>query len=155
MFETLTYIKNLLQTRFQSPFRTYMIDNPAIVAESSLPCLAVCPVSTDTALADTGRDLHTHTIEIRVIINAANEVQGKQNQMVGSQFLAEIMDKKDSNGKLERNTILGVLREELRLGNNLYLGNDSTIEYSIEERGEQFFTREALLRITVQRLSNR
>ncbi len=155
MFETLTQIRTLLKDRFQSQFKTFMIDNPALIPESALPCLAIVPVSTDTILADTGRDIHTHTIEIRLIINAVTEVQGKRDQMIGTQFLTETMEKKDSDGKLKSNTILGVLREDLKLGRNWYIGNDATVEYTIEERGEQFFTKEAVLRITIQRVSNR
>jgi hypothetical protein len=155
MFETLIKIRELLKNKFQGKVKTFIIGNPMLVPESSLPCLSIHPVSTETTIADTGRDLSTHTIEVRLIINASLEVQGKRDQLVGIQLLTETIEERETSGKLKSDTILNILRENLTLGDNWLIGNVSSVQYVFEQRGEQFFTKEAVITLTVLRIVNR
>jgi len=155
MFEVLKKIETLLRQQFKSRIKTFVIGDPSLVAESSLPCIAIVPVSSSTNIADVSRDLVTYTVEIILMMNAKNEIAGKTNQTVGTEFLAETMEKVDSSGKLDENTISSVVRKNLRIEKNLEIENVSTIEYGVELRGEQLFTREARLRLNIMRINTR
>ena len=159
MFRSLCKIRDLLKESFGSAIRAYLIDDPALVPQSELPCLCVCPISTNIGVADTQRDLYTHTIDIILIINAKQELKKYKEEIVGTQFMTEIMEKRDTTtGVLQANTILYVLRANLRLGSNWEIGNISDIDYVTRTRGagaEQFMTKEATCRLTVTEFSDR
>lgn len=155
MFEILKTIESALRSRFKSQIKTFVIGDPVLIPESNLPCIAVVPVTTSITIADVSRDLATHSIEVILIINAKNELSGKANQIVGTEFLTETMEQVDSVGNLSEHSILSVIRENLRIESNLEIANENTIDYGIEMRGEQFFTREARLRFDVMRINTR
>lgn len=158
MFQTLKKIRSLLQTTFGDVFRSYIIDDPNLVIFSELPCLYIAPVSTDINIADTQRDTWTYTIDIGLIIDAKQELLKYKQEMVGTQFLTEIMEAKDDNGILKPNTVLYVLRRNLNLGSNWSIQNISSVDYSVRLRGEvpdQFVCKESTIRLTVTRIQNR
>ena len=155
MFEVLKTIEYALRSRFTSQIKKFVIGDPVLIPESNLPCIAVTPINTTITIADVSRDLETYTVEVILIINAKNEISGKINQIVGTEFLTETMEKIDSAGNLSEHSILSVIRENLRIESNLEISNENTIEYGMEVRGEQFFTREARLRFNVMRINKR
>jgi len=157
MFDTLTKIKNLLETNFGKGgvIKDYFIDDPNLIPVSSLPCIAISPVSTDINIADTGRDSFTFAIDVILIIDAKMELSKYKGEMVGTQFLAETMERKDSSGNLEANSILYVLRKNMDLGDNWYIQNISRVDYGLRVRSEQLITKEASCRIEVIRYNNR
>ena len=98
------------------------------------------------------------TIDLILIMNAKEELGKYRQEMIGVQYLTEKMEGKDATGALMVNTILYVIRHNLRLGDNWNINNVGAIEYRNMLRGgqnAQFYTREASMRISVSRLKNR
>ena len=159
MFKTLEKIRDLLKETFGTVFKEYVIDDPNLVPFSSLPLIAVAPIHTDIDVVDTGRDTFTYAIDVILIIDAKQELLKYKKEMVGTQFLTEIMEARDDNGNLQANTILYVLRNNLTLGSNWYIENISSIDYSLRTRttegGEQFVTKEAACRLSVIQVTTR
>lgn len=155
MYQTLIKIKDILERSFGSKIRSYFIEDPNLIPMSALPCLAVSPVSTNIDLADSGRDLFTYTINVILIINAINELEKVEKEIVGTKFLIETMEERDSSGNLEINTIAYILRKNLDLGTNWYIGNVKSIEYGLKIRPEQGLTKEASMRIEVIQITTR
>lgn len=155
MFRVLKKIESLLKESFKGRVRTFFIGDPSLIPESSLPCIAISPVSTNINIADTGRDFLVYTVEVIVVINVKNEIEGKVGQLVGTEFLTEIMEEINENGQLKENTILHIIRENLRIEKNLEISNINDITYEFGEIPEQLLVKEARLRLDVTRIITR
>jgi len=155
MYRSLLKIKTLLESTFGGTFKSYFIDNPNLIPLSETPCVAVEPISSEINIADTGRDVWTYTIDIHLIIDAKQELLKYKKEMVGTQYLTEIMEAKDSDGALKANTILYILRSNLRLGDNWYIDNLSRIDYALRTRGSvpnQYVVKESTCRLSIKQI---
>lgn len=158
MYSSLIKIRDLIKETFGDSFNEYWIDDPNLVPSSSLPCVCIAPISTEINIADTARDLYTHTIDVIVIVDAKQELKKFKNEVIGVQFLTEKMEEKTSAGALQENTILYILRNNLTLGANWAIGNIGAIDYATRIRGEvpsQFVVKEATCRLTITRIRTR
>lgn len=158
MYDTLIKIRDNIKDVLGDSLKEFWIDDPNLIPQSSLPCLCVAPISTGIDIADNTRDHYTYVIDIILIINAKDELNKFKQEIVGTQYLTEKMEAKDSGGALMENTILYILRHNLTLGDNWDIGNVGNIDYSIRARGEtssQFVVKEATCRIEVIRTKNR
>lgn len=159
MYRSLIKIKDLLESTFGGSFKNYIIDDPSLVPLSTLPCVCICPISTEINIIDNQRDSYTHSIDVIVIINAKQELMKYKQEMVGTQFLTEKMEGRNtSTGVLESNTILSVLRDNLTLDDNWYIQNIASIDYATrirEEKGEQFVTKESKCSFEIVEFSDR
>lgn len=155
MFKTLEKIQKLLKDEFGSQIKQIFLDDPNLIPMSALPCIAVAPVSTDIAVLDTGRDQYTYTIDIFLIIDALKEIKKFAKEIVGTRYLCTIMESRDSSGNLKDHTVLSILRSNLTLGDNWYIGNVGKVDYGLRIRPEQGVTKEASCRLTVLRITNR
>jgi hypothetical protein len=157
MYQTLVKIRELLSAVLGNSMN-YWLDDPSFVSESDLPILAISPISTNINIADNQRDVYDFTIDLILIINAKEELRKHKQEVIGVQYLTEKMEGKDSEGSLMVNTILYIIRHNLRLGDNWNIDNIGNIEYSNRLRGmsdKQFYTKESVIRINVKRLKNR
>lgn len=159
MFETIKKIRDEVKDVLGDSINEYWLDDPSLVPLSALPCLCVAPISTNIDIADTGRDKYEYTIDIILIIDARQELKKFKQEIIGVQYLTEKMEAKNSTGALQKNTILYIIRNNLTLGNNWAISNMGDIDYSTRTRGvevgEQFTTKEAVLRIGVTRIKTR
>lgn len=148
-----------MTSTFGDSIKEYFIDDPSLIPFSELPCLAVAPISTDINILDNVKDEWNYTIDIILIMDAKKELGKFKQEVIGTQYLTEMMEAKTSAGVLRANTILYVLRNNLTLGNNWAIGNIERIDYSFRQRtteaGKQFITKEAILRLNVTRVQNR
>ena len=154
MYNILTILQTRLKTQLGNRIKHYHLDDPNLVNLSSLPCIAITPVTTSIDIADTSKDKYTHDVDIFVIINALTELKRAPNEMVGMQFLTKIAEEKDSNGTPLPNTIIYALRNDLELADNLFIDNVGDINYGVRVR-EQSVTLEASIRVSVTRILNR
>lgn len=155
MYSSLLKIKEKVQSALGNQIKTYFLDDPRLVAMSSLPCVSVVPIRTDIDIADTGRDEYRYTIDVYLIINALSELGKVKEEMVGMRFLTTLMEEKESTGALKENTILYALRHDMKIDENWYIENVSSIDYTIRVRDEQSVTLESWARIMVVRFINR
>lgn len=159
MYRTIVKIRDLLKSTFGSSIKEYWLEDPVLIPLSSLPCLCICPISTDVNIVDNQRDSYTHFIDVVIIINAKQELKKYKQEIIGTQFLTEKMEGRNtSTGVLETNTVLHVLRSNFTLGDNWYIQNISSIDYFLrirEEGEEQFVTKEAKCHLEVVEFSDR
>jgi len=158
MFRTLKKLKDLLETQFGASIKNFFIDDPNLIPLSELPCICVAPVSSGIDIADNQRDKFAYTIDICLIINAKQELMKYKKEVVGTQYLTEIMEARDSDGILKANTISKVLRDNLDLGPNWNIDNIGSIDYSLRTRGtvpDSFVTKEAICRLSITEIRNR
>jgi len=155
MFKTLEKIRDLLKAEIGGKVKAYFIDDPNLIPMDMLPCIAVAPVSTSINIADTARDQFTYTIDVFLIIDATKELQKFKGEIVGTQYLTELMEGRDSNGNLKEGTILYILRNNLTLGTNWFINNVGSVEYGLRVRPEQGISKEASCRLSVTRITNR
>jgi len=159
MYQTCQKLKSLMEETFGDSLKETFLDDPSLIPFSSLPCLAVSPIATDINILDNTKDGWTHTIDIILIMDAKKELKKYKQEVIGTQYLTETMEGKTSAGVLRANTILYVLRSNLRLGDNWYINNIERIDYSMRQRvtevGKSFITKEAILRLSVIRVQNR
>ncbi len=124
-----------------------------------MPLIAIAPFRTDVNIKDTGRDTVTYTIDVILILDARQELKKFKKEIVGTQYLTETMEARDSDGLLKENTILYTLRSNLTLGSNWYIENISSIDYSLRirttELGQQWITKEATCRLSVVQVTTR
>jgi len=156
MYRTCTKIKKLMSDNFGDVFREYWLDSPNAVIFSSLPALYVAPVSSSLDVADSSRDIWTYTID------AKQELLKFKKEMVGTQFLTEIMEGKNADGTLKTNSIIYVLRNNLNLGSDAtstwIMGNSLSISYEMATRAgisAQFVSKEVSVRFSVTQFLNR
>lgn len=159
MILTCEKLKELMKITFGDSIKGFIIDDPSLIPFSELPVICVAPISTDIDILDTAKDSWTYTIDIILIIDAKQELNKYKQEIVGTRYLTETMEGKTSAGVLRPNTVLYVLRNNLKLGDNWYINNIASIDYSLRTRigegGMQFVTKEATLRLSVVRIQNR
>ena len=148
-----------MEETFGDSLRETFLSDPALIPFSSTPCLCVAPIATDIDILDSAKDQWIYTIDIILIIDARRELKKFKQEVIGTQYLTETMEAKTSAGMLKANTILYVLRDNLRLGDNWYINNIGRIDYASRMRttavGEQWVCKEAVLRLSVVRVQNR
>lgn len=155
MKDVLEKIKTRLKDNLGNQIKLYFYNHPLLVDMSSTPCICITPVSTTVNVADTGRDVLFHTIDIYLIINALTHLNRENNELVGTTYLINTMEEIDiSDNTMKDNTILEAIRSDLTLDtdDNLAISNIGAIEYSPRIRSEQEVTLEARMRITVSRI---
>jgi hypothetical protein len=152
MITSIELIKAKLEAEIAGKVKSIYIGDPWIIPASSFPCLVINPIRTDVDFADSGRDQHTHTIQISLIIDARQYFNATPAEMVGTRFLAETMEKENSDSTLNANTISDILRSNLNLGTNRWIQNISSINYTMRRRDEQLITLEATAELQVRKI---
>lgn len=155
MLKSIELIKTKLEAKLSGKIRNFYIGDPWIIPTSSLPCIIINPISTETDFADNARDVHIHTIEISLVIDARQYFNKTPNEMVGTRFLVETMEKEDSLGNIDATTICDILRSNLDLGTNRFIDNISNIDYTIRKRTEDLITLEAVARLNAKKITIR
>jgi len=155
MDATIKLLKTLLEAKMTGEIRSFYVGDPIVIPDSSLPCISIMPEGTATEIADNQRDTRTHTIKIALIIDARQFFNSTPREMVGTTYLMEKMSKENADGTIDSNSILGVIRSNLTLSSNRFVGNDVSIDYTTRRRSEDLITLEAVTTLTVQQISNR
>ena len=155
MYQSIIKIRDKVKAALGNQIKTYFLDDPRLIAISSLPCISVVPIRTDIDIADTERDVYRYTIDVYLIINALTQLDSPKQEMVGMQYLTKMMEEKEFDGSLKANTILDALRNDMTIDDNWYIENISSIDYTVRVRSEQSVTLESWARITVVRFINR
>ena len=155
MDTTITLLKTLLQTKLQGKIKSFYVGDPILIPDSALPCISISPNSTSTDIADNQRDIHTHKIDISLIVDARQFFGKMPNEMVGTSYLMETMSKENTDGSLNSNSILGVIRDNLSLATNRFISNQVSIDYTTRRRTEDLITIETIASIEVQQIGNR
>lgn len=155
MKKSIELLKTKLEEKIKGKVKGIYIGDPTLLPESSLPCLIINPVKTDTETADNARDIHTHSMTISLVIDARQYFNATPDKMVGTIFLMDTMEGETSAGKIDSNSIMGVLRENLTLDTNRSIGNISSIDYTTRQRGTDLITLETALNLEISYIVTR
>lgn len=155
MKKSIITLKNKFESELRGKLKAFYIGDPWVIPGSSLPCLVINPIKTESNIIDNQRDSHTHFIEVSLIIDARQYFNATPSKMVGTEFLMDTMEGEDSSGNIDTPTILGVIRSNLDLGSNRMIQNISSIDYSVRRRTEELITLESVATLQIEYIVNR
>ena len=155
MKKSIELLKKILKSKVQGKVKGIYIGDPWQIPDSQMPCLILNPNRTETNIIDNQRDSHNHFIDISLVIDARQFLDATPLTMVGTNFLMETMENEKSDGTIDPNSLLGVLRDNLDMETNRFIQNVSGIDYTVRRRTEQLITLEAVMHIQIQYFINR
>ncbi|MFA5396248.1 MAG: hypothetical protein WC346_09600 [Methanogenium sp.] len=155
MKKSIELLKTKLETKLRGKVKAFYIGDPWILPESSMPCIMLNPISTESNVLDNQRDSHTHNIDVSLVIDARQYFDATPDKMVGTVFLMDTMEAELSSGGIDPASILGVLRDNLDLGTNRNIKNISSIDYTVRRRTEDLITLEVVAHLQIEYLISR
>ncbi len=155
MKKSIELLKTKLESKMKGKIKSFFIGDPWIFPASVMPALMICPNKTESNIIDNQRDSHTHYIDISLVIDARQYFDATPDRMVGSVFLMDTMEGENTDGTIDANSILGILRSNLDLDSNRQIQNVSSVDYTVRRRTEELITLEAVAHLTIEYLINR
>lgn len=149
----------LFETKFdKNRYHWYREGDPVIIPAEMLPALIVTEPDTQYAVGPTGMDEITHTIRIKVVLNKKDELGNPELTHTLESVLDEyVQGRDDTTGDFNSDTILGVLRRNLSLG-NLAIDQTAHVKKGVVPRPNDILTAECWVDIVVteyQAIANR
>jgi len=155
MKTSIELVKALLKAKLTGGIKSFYTGDPYLIPNSLLPAILLVPIRTETDIIDNQRDKHIHFIDIALVIDAKQYFNSTPNEMVGSTFLMETMEKELSDGTIDPNSVLGIVRKNLKLGTNRNIQNVESIDYTVRKRSDELITLESICHISVEYMLNR
>lgn len=155
MDKTISLLSALLKAKLAGKIKGFYVGDPILIPESAMPCISISPETSNANIADNQRDVRTHRIQIALILDARKYFNAEPQTMVGTTFLTETMSKELTDGSIDPNSILGIIRDNLTISSNRFVSNEVVIDYTTRRRTEDLITIEAIMTIEVQHISNR
>lgn len=139
MNDLLSSLKTLLSNQFGATFKKYLIApaNLSMLPNKSMPLLVISPIQTIVNNSGTLKDRDTYTVQVKIVDDVKKYIDNIEGAWEQSDSLVQHVDwaEKRTNRKIDANTIVGVIRDNIA-GNNKYLFNeDVTVEYPDEVSG--------------------
>lgn len=132
-----------------SDIKKFYYWDPFIIPNSSLPCIAIQPITTEYLMRGSRYDQKTHTIEIRVIMNMLTYLSTQDNKDIEinkTVYESIIMaENTDSNQHTEDNTICWIIQNNSKLPytidwdtiNTCELASISNINYTFNDQRQE------------------
>ena len=114
--------ENILDTR--SIKRIYKGD-PLWIPFNDLPCITVCPISTNPISADNENDNDIYKILICIILDDRTYFNENASEDTGQFALVKIAEERNEDFTLMDNTVLGIINKEFRYDTNYNLKLDN------------------------------
>lgn len=148
-------VLDLLKDTFGSYFKEYFDGEPEDLTDMQLPCLAVGTPKIAVEMGATATDDITEQVIITLILNKKDDFGAKTSDNL-TMFRARklIMGQLPGDGntitEYAPNTILYTLRKYITL-NGRSTNNRIDVEFDINRRGEDTWTQEAYITLTIDR----
>jgi hypothetical protein len=165
MDETGNYYKDgparvleILRDTFGDQFKGYFEGSMDEIPLSYLPCIMVTTSEGTVENSATGTDLITETINIIIVINENDYLGAKGETDVADFHLRHLVLGQDVSGSQDMlheyndKSVMHALRTNFTL-NNGAVNNSIAFNFYPAQRGEQIYTREAVLTLQLQRLA--
>lgn len=151
-------VLEVLRDNFGDFFKVYYEGNTDEIPKSSLPCLMVTTVNGTVESGALATDVITETIAINVIFNERDFLGADgATDMADVTLRRLVLGQSPTNSQDELHeyipkSIMYALRTNFTINNGAV---DNTIEFDFypAQRGEQLFTREAVITLRLQRLA--
>lgn len=139
MNEIIAQLQTIFSAAFTTTFKKYFIGRIAVPAQDYLPMLCIIPIKTVQKRSGTLRDDAVYTISIEVITTLKkylDSTNGEGSKLDTLEALVAFVEDRDSSGVLEASTVMGILTDNLSIGNKVLYTDNMTIDY------EQYYTKE-------------
>lgn len=142
-------IKSLLMGTFGSSFKQYYEGDPVSIPKADLPCIILEKINTRIEPSATGTDQLAEEINIRVVLNQADDIGTNDSDDLTAKKLRKIVEARDpSTGFFQTDTIMYSLRTNISLG-GAAIDNTIDVSYDVNPRPESMVTSEAVISIIV------
>lgn len=133
----------------------YIYGDTLAPAKSALPVVSVARDGTRILSDGTMQDRHVTAIVMAVIVDYTVDLNTSFDLSRGTSQLYELIEARDEERRLKPKTLAYALRDNQKLGNNLFISvNDDglLIDYGlgVEKRGSNIFSVEGILRFNVE-----
>ena len=145
-------VVDLLKDTFGDSFREYFNGDPAGIAESQLPAIIVSETEGTISSGASGTDNITENILIIVSLNKKDDF-GAPNDTDLTEFkLRKLVKGQNVDGQYYPKTIMYALRKYISM-NDAVLRSEIATDFNVNQRGENLYTQEAYISITIERLA--
>lgn len=147
-------IRNKLRDELGSKFKAYWDGTPDPLSKSWMPAVCVSETKMTFDFSATGTDDNTHSILIRVIYNKRDDYGATLIEpnvdLTERKLRLDVMGRDPVTRQYLPNTILGVLRPNVTLG-NWVIGNHGSVEWGVMDKADEagLETAEAHIQLTV------
>jgi len=140
MKNAIDQLYTLFSTDLSAKFTTFYKGEVAIVPQSYLPALMVFGNQTTVVAKSTAKDQYVYDITARAVIDLKLYLkESGTNDIISAQMaMYNFMEERNADGSLKSDTVLGVLRGNIRTDDFIF-NNDVTITYSVIQTGEFFY----------------
>lgn len=146
MNEILAQLQTIFTAQFGSTFKKYFIGQVKAPAQDHYPMLCIIPVRTNQKRSGTLRDDVTYTIAIEIITTLKkylDSTNGEGNKLDTLEALVAFVEDRDSSGVLEASTVMGILTDNLSIGNKVLYTDNMIVDYEEYYSKEKFPTARA------------
>lgn len=145
-------ILSFLQSGLGGAFKMYFFGDPIDIASQQMPCIIVAKERGSIEVGPTGMDENTEEIVITVVVNKRDEIGKPTHERPAHRTVMELVEGRDATtGEFLPNTVMGVLRKSITLG-NVIVNQIASPEYQTNLRDSDLFTEEGIARISVTEL---
>ena len=140
MRKTLGNLRTLLRTSFSTAsVKAVVIGKNDEPLRSDLPQVQLFPINTNVELSGTRKDNQARSVGIRGIVSVPQNLSQTaltQETMSSILEVADLFEKKDTDGSINTASILGVLRHTPTINGQALFVNDMSVDYgSLDELG--------------------
>jgi hypothetical protein len=150
-------ILELLKDTFGDQFKSYFNGQPEDIADAQLPCIMVSETTGAVESDATGVDLITETVVIILALNRKDDIGADESTDLTEFKLRKLVkgqypDGHASQGHYLPETVMYAIRKNITMENSVLQSNITT-DFDIIQRGEDTYTQEAYVTVTLQRLA--
>ena len=151
MNEIVAQLQTIFSAAFTTTFKKYFIGRVDVPAQNLMPLLCIIPIRTVQKRSGTLRDNATYTIAVEIITTLKkylDSTSGEGSKLDTLEALTTFVEDRDSSGVFETNTVMGILTDNLSIGNKVLYTDNMAIDY------EQYYSKEnwpcARVRVTFE-----
>lgn len=143
-------VREKLKDQFGKQFKKYYMGDRLEIPTFNLPCMIIEKEIARPELGATSMDDVTHTIRIKVVMNKRRELNFKDDELLWRYELEKLIESRDkTTGNYHDETICGVLRKQITLGDRFY-NSEMEIRYGIVPRPNEVTTEEGHVILTLK-----
>lgn len=137
MNDVLDEIIAFLSTGMAERVKTFYKGEVVLPPKSYLPALMVFGNSTNIVAKSTAKDQYIYNITVRIVMNINKKFSedGTGTTIKAYEDMVNIMEDRETTGVLMTDTVLGLLRENVK-GTNYLFNNTISVEYGKLDVGE-------------------
>lgn len=145
-------VLSLLKDTFGSQFKQYYDGEPEGIPESYLPCIMVTTLRSVVRSGATGTDNVGEVIKITVAHNTKDDFGADDSQDLTDYKIRKVIMGQSTDGQYLPESILYALRTNITL-DDAAIGNEIDIDFDVNQRGQETFTQEGYVTLTIERLA--